>query len=98
MTKALQVRRRRAHAAALLAIVGTCVGASRDAQAQTQLPGVVVTTPSPVAPSAPAAPAPAATPQPAAPDLGGTPLLRGHKTVSRLTRIFLCERVGYVTA
>ena len=41
-------------------------GAAVDAQAQTQLPGVVVTTPSPVTPSPPAAQAPAAPAQAAA--------------------------------
>jgi iron complex outermembrane receptor protein len=48
----------------------------QGAQAQTQLPGVVVTTPSPIAPSAPPAQAPQATPQPTtpAPDLAGTGL------------------------
>ena len=68
----------------LLIAIGSGVGAAVDAQAQTQLPGVFVTTPSPVTPSPPAAQAPAAPAQapaaaapqaPAAPDLGGAPLL-----------------------
>ena len=68
----------------LLMAIGSGVGAAVDVQAQTQLPGVFVTTPSPVAPSPPAAQAPAgpaqtpvAAPQPSppAPDLAGAPLL-----------------------
>ena len=59
----------------LLLAIMSGVGAAVDVQAQTQLPGVVVTTPSPVAPSAPAQ-APAAAPQPTPPasDLAGTGL------------------------
>jgi iron complex outermembrane receptor protein len=68
----------------LLTAIGSGVGAAVDAQAQTQLPGVFVTTPSPVTPSPPAAQAPAAPAQapaaaapqaPPAPDLAGAPLL-----------------------
>ena len=62
---------------ALLAI-GAGLAAGCDAQAQIQLPGITVTTPTPVAPPAPAAPRPpqpAAAPEPTAPEVGGTPLL-----------------------
>ena len=69
------------------------VGAALDAQAQTQLPGVVVTTPSPVAPSAPAAPAqaPAAAPPAHSPrscrhplvDFTGSDLRGGHRGDAR---------------
>jgi iron complex outermembrane recepter protein len=59
--------------------IASSVGAVVDAQAQTQLPGIVVTTPSPVKPAPAAAPpsqAPAAAAQPAQPqpDLAGTSL------------------------
>jgi iron complex outermembrane recepter protein len=61
---------------ALLAAFGASACAAVTAHAQTQLPGITVTTPSPVTPSAPPAQAPAAAPQstPAAPDLAGTGL------------------------
>jgi iron complex outermembrane recepter protein len=80
MAKATSISGRRKCACALLLMAA---GASlvHQAQAQIQLPGITVTTPSPVAPPPKAAPkaAPAqgpALPQlPAAPDVGGTPLL-----------------------
>jgi iron complex outermembrane receptor protein len=71
MGKALSISGRRGPLV-LLAAIGS-VGGTVDTQAQTQLPGVVVTTPSPVAPSTPA-PAAAPQPAPAAPDLAGTGL------------------------
>ena len=51
----------------LLAAVGASACSAVTAQAQTQLPGITVTTPSPVAPSPPPAQAPAAAPQQTAP-------------------------------
>src|SRR5262245_43029318 len=74
MAGGLPVLRRVLGVAALAAIAGA------DARAQTQLPGVVVTTPSPVRPpsAAPPAQAPTTAPQPAAtppaPDIAGTSL------------------------
>ena len=61
---------------ALLAAVGASACATVPARAQTQLPGITVTTPSPLTPSTAPAQAPAAAPQPAqpAPDLAGTGL------------------------
>jgi hypothetical protein len=63
-------------AAALLGAIGASICSTIAARAQTQLPGIVVTTPSPVTPSAPVAQAPAPAPQAttAAPDLAGTGL------------------------
>ena len=64
-----------ARVVALLAAIGAVACATVPAHAQTQLPGITVTTPSPVTPSAPPAQAPAATaPQPTQPaaDLAGT--------------------------
>ena len=52
MAKALSSSGR--HALGLLAALAATAGTAADARAQTQLPGIVITTPSPVAPSAPA--------------------------------------------
>ncbi len=64
------------HVVVLLAAVGAGVCSAVTAQAQTQLPGITVTTPSPVTPSAPSTQAPATAPQQTAPapDLAGTGL------------------------
>jgi iron complex outermembrane receptor protein len=61
---------------ALLAAIGAVACATVPARSQTQLPGISVTTPSPVTPSTAPAQAPAAAPQPAQPaaDLAGTGL------------------------
>ena len=59
---------------ALLAAIGASPCATGIAQAQTQLPGITVTTPSPVKASPAAGQAPATAPQPAPDPLAGTSL------------------------
>src|SRR5438105_8486494 len=57
----------------VVVVLAAVACATFSARAQTQLPGITVTTPSPVTPSTAPAQAPAASPQPA-PDLAGTGL------------------------
>ena len=67
--------RGRSYILAIAGVISASTMGTTKVEAQTQLPGITVTTPSPIAPSAPAAPAPApaAAPQ-SAPDLAGTGL------------------------
>ena len=60
----------------VVVVLAAVACATVTARAQTQLPGITVTTPSPVTPSTAPAQAPAAAPQPAQPaaDLAGTGL------------------------
>jgi iron complex outermembrane recepter protein len=78
MNKAARISGPRKHALVALLAIGAGLAAACEAQAQIQLPGITVTTPTPVAPPArpaPRPPQPAAAPEPATPDVGGTPLL-----------------------
>ena len=101
MAGARGLERVRIRAVVLIVALGASAVSPAAVHAQTQLPGITVTTPSPVTPSKPPVQAPAATaPQaaPAAPDLAGTGLSispdQGFAAVTVMTPGELLSRPG----